>query len=84
MTFYSILSSKLGILMIFGFALVSCDNEPTENNGGKKTKFEGTWIGSSGLASMEQMQLTFSENNFIENHKGRNDRKGTFTFTEME
>jgi uncharacterized lipoprotein NlpE involved in copper resistance len=68
------LAGILGILLVFSFVLVGCDNGSTED--AKKSPFEGTWVGDGGKLVVNGNVYT------AENASGS--FKGTFTYTNDE
>ena len=71
-----------GLLVItLAFGLFGCDNGTTENN----TKFEGIWVGISGVALDEKASCEFIENNFtFKSDTSDYSCRGTFDFTKSE
>jgi hypothetical protein len=71
--------------VVLAFVLVGCPNGTT-NNGttGDKTKLEGTWVGTSDIALICEVQFIFSGNDFLQKQGDEDLFKGTFIFSETE
>jgi hypothetical protein len=69
------LFAVLGVLMVFGAVLVSCDNDTTTNS--QTTKFEGTWKHPN--TSSENATIKFTGASFVYSWDSGS-KSGTFTY----